>query len=115
MRISDWSSDVCSSDLAEVIDAPVHHAGTAAEDHALASIGDVDPIDAGPEILAHIDAVLRRDEDMIAAVGRNPQQVGAVLSAAIPQQFCELAGSSAGRDHSRDVTLVTGEARKRGV
>src|SRR3546814_12158655 len=100
MRISDWSSDVCSSDLAEVIDAPVHHAGTAAEDHALASIGDVDPIDAGPEILAHIDAVLRRDEDMIAAVGRKPQQVGAVLAADIPQQFCDLAeiGMASGRD-----------------
>src|SRR3546814_8070882 len=81
-RISDWSSDVCSSDL--------------------------DPIDAGPEILAHIDAVLRRDEDMIAAVGRNPQQVGAVLAADIPQQFCDLAGSAADRDHSRDVPIVAG-------
>src|SRR3546814_2260344 len=52
MRISDWSSDVCSSDLA----AAVHRGIAAAEhQHALADPSDVAEVDVGQPVEADVD------------------------------------------------------------
>src|SRR3546814_2359722 len=69
MRISDWSSDVCSSDLAETLDPGKHALG----------LGDVG------EILAHrrqIGVKLHAIEDILVVEGREAFEVEDEIEAA---------------------------------
>src|SRR3546814_4949124 len=62
MRISDWSSDVCSSDLGRVFTVPVsHHAMAAVQGARRDSIEQVEGLDhrAGGQ---HFDLQLRSEE-----------------------------------------------------
>src|SRR3546814_11775924 len=46
MRISDWSSDVCSSDLALMAGLATHHVPYAAFDGLVSALGAADRLDA---------------------------------------------------------------------
>src|SRR3546814_14529874 len=64
MRISDWSSDVCSSDLAAALDDGQPFAGMGQEiAHGIAEAG-VDAA-AAPVLGAFLDPVRREEEDRL--------------------------------------------------
>src|SRR3546814_2010563 len=67
MRISDWSSDVCSSDLG---------VGGAAKTHLVVEAHQLHVV-AGPEAAVHLDAPLRHDEQRDALdPGRRARDAG---------------------------------------
>src|SRR3546814_2548941 len=80
MRISDWSSDVCSSDLRAEDGLPVGAAvGAVADDHRVAqavAVALVRP--AGPAKIGGIDG-----GQLVAGVGADHHRVGAVGVAAV--------------------------------
>src|SRR3546814_4673487 len=67
MRISDWSSDVCSSDLETVVVADRHFAPlvTAPQHHVDDAAGRRSPVDRRGRGRQHLDAFDRRQRDAI--------------------------------------------------
>src|SRR3546814_12905605 len=77
MRISDWSSDVCSSDLTALPEALVHRIAEIAEGRDIGPFSHHDAVE--------LRGVFRPVDDDPRLVGRAP--VGNDLPAAVPAEF----------------------------
>src|SRR3546814_7788397 len=104
MRISDWSSDVCSSDLLDVRAADVH-AGSIA---ALADLGIVRGTGGG---LFRPEAPVTRAQTMTFLVGAYELATGAQLPEPATAPFGDIAGS--GHDVALGQAAPLGVDRKR--
>src|SRR3546814_5724993 len=79
MRISDWSSDVCSSDLTALPEALVHRIAEIAEGRDIGPFSHHDAVE--------LRGVFRPVDDDPRLVGRAP--VGNDLPAAVPAEFAD--------------------------
>src|SRR3546814_10557217 len=79
MRISDWSSDVCSSDLVDVVHAQALQAGVAGLRHVLGRAVDAQEVAVGR---AHV-AELGGEHDLVATRGQHLGQQPLVLTDAV--------------------------------
>src|SRR3546814_3041826 len=97
MRISDWSSDVCSSDLNVVAH---RHGGTAMRDQVIREGGDPQMVEDGVAAFAEVHV----------AVEQRPRPVGGGAAGAGNAPFCPacVAGAAAGHEGEADA-LSQGE------
>src|SRR3546814_5180625 len=76
MRISDWSSDVCSSDLAVKLVAVQHQQAAPVGGHVDAMLDYLDPAEVEPGIVPEQFVMVARNVDDARAVLGHLQQIG---------------------------------------